>query len=338
MTHPIAPSVRIGICILNWNTPDATLRCVRSVVEHTQHPVEICVLDNGSTDGSLQLLEDGISALALKPLETTWALEADAVAIQTCAGPKGHQLTLLNSERNMGFAGGVNRIIAYYEANCPKDYYVLLNSDSILGNNLIAVMFNVMQVDNRIGIAGATNWSLDDGQFLEGGIRYDARLASDRVQYAPSTVFEVDKVIGASMMVRAACFRSVGGLYTSYFLYFEDDDFCLSAKRKGYKVVYVPEASLLHSRNGTSNEYIRRYFLQRNRFLFVARNSRPRHIISNLVRSFFAALRTLLSLLLKHRDFRAAQVQYWAIRDACSGRWGKDRFENLVRIGQRHTY
>lgn len=335
MTQPLFHPARIGICILNWNTPAATLRCVRSVMEHTRQPVDICVLDNGSTDGSLKLLADGISVLAVKPLEAAGQIEADGLSARTVAGPDGHRFVLMNSERNLGFAGGVNRIVAYYETHRPKDYYVLLNSDSVLGNNLIAALLDVIQADERIGIAGATNWGLEDGGFLEGGIRYDARLESARVEYAASDVVEVDKVIGASMMVRAACFRAVGGLNAHYFLYFEDDEFCLSAKRKGYKVVYVPEASLLHSRRGTSNEHVRRYFLQRNRFLFAARNSQPSHMAANLARCFIAAQRTLLSLLLKHRDYRAAQVQYWAIQDACTGRWGQRRFADLVRFGQR---
>lgn len=322
----------IGVCILNWNTAAETLRCVQSVIAQTLQPTTICVLDNDSIHTEWKALLDGMSAIASGQLSAVLKSEDADLLSWGAAGLGCHQLLLLRSSRNLGFAGGINRIVKYFEKYFAAEYYLLLNSDAILGNDLVGVLIEAVRADESIGVAGATNWSLEDGGFLEGGICYNERLAPARVGFSGEESIEVDKVIGASMLVRAECYRSVGGLNEQYFLYFEDDEFCLAAKRNGYRVVYVPKASLLHSRHGTSNAYVRRYFLQRNKFLFAARNSERRHVAANWLRRLVSALRTLLSLLLKHRDLRAASAQYWAIFDACNCRWGKRRFAALIQL------
>ena len=113
---------RTAIVILNWNGEKFIRQFLHTLVENTNPDLaRICIIDNGSTDGSLQFLSENFS-----------------------------QIQLVKLDKNYGFAGGYNRGLKEIEA----EYFMLLNSDVEVGKDWIAPLVELMDSDSTIGVCG----------------------------------------------------------------------------------------------------------------------------------------------------------------------------------------
>jgi N-acetylglucosaminyl-diphospho-decaprenol L-rhamnosyltransferase len=171
-------------------------------------------------------------------------------------------LTLIHAPKNGGFAYGNNLGIACAYANGTPDYIYLLNPDAQVRPGGIAALIRFLVDHPDVGIAGSSFENLDGSDWpmafrfptmfgeLDAGLQWGiaSRLLKDWVvaRVMSKTPQPVDWICGASMMIRAAVFASIGGLDENYFLYFEETDFCLRAKRAGFATWYVPESRVMH--------------------------------------------------------------------------------------------
>jgi N-acetylglucosaminyl-diphospho-decaprenol L-rhamnosyltransferase len=246
-------TARILAVVLNYRTADLAIACLRSIA--TQAPLlpnmRVVVTDNASGDGSIDRLasairDEGMSGWAeLMPLPT-----------------------------NGGYAYGNNAAVRRALASAdPPEYVLLLNPDTVLRPNAIQALVSFMRAHPDAGIAGSrledpdgtpqcsafnfpSAWSeLDRGLRL--GIV--ARVLEDKLvqKPIPDRVCRVDWVAGASMLVRREVFEHVGLIDEAYFLYFEEVDFLLRAKRAGFETYYVPESRVMHhvgASTGVSDE------------------------------------------------------------------------------------
>lgn len=228
--------------VLNYRTAELTIACLRSLARERPglSSVEVVVTDNASGDGSADKIAQFIAAQRMED----WA---------RCEPlPK-----------NGGYAYGNNAPIrtALHRSN-PPDFVLLLNPDTELLPGAIPALIDFMHARPECGIAGSrleddrgnvhcsafnfpTAWSeLDRG--LELGLV--TRLLADRTvqRPIPDHPTEVDWVAGASMLVRREVFERIGLIDEAYFLYFEEVDFLLRAKRAGFRTFYVPESRVLH--------------------------------------------------------------------------------------------
>jgi N-acetylglucosaminyl-diphospho-decaprenol L-rhamnosyltransferase len=241
------------IVILNYRTADLTIECLRSLVDQVRElpAVEVVVTDNASGDGSAEK----IAALIAAENMSSWA-RCEPLPI------------------NGGYAYGNNAAIrsALARPN-PPEFVLLLNPDTVALPHAVSELLAFMQAHPECAIAGSrledheavaycsafnfpTAWSeLDRG--LQLGLV--TRLLRNRTvqRPIPSEACEVDWVAGASMMVRRSVFETVGLIDEAYFLYFEEVDFLLRAKRAGFRTFYVPTSRVIHhvgASTGVSNE------------------------------------------------------------------------------------
>jgi len=172
---------------------------------------------------------------------------------------------VLPLDSNGGFASGNNAAIRpALEASDPPspDYVLLLNPDTIVRPGAVSALLEFMASHPEAGIAGSRLEDPDGTQQhsryrfyslwseLESALRIGlvTRLLRDRIVAPPlvDTAHPIDWVAGASMIVRRAVFEDIGLLDPGYFLYFEETDFCLRARRAGWTCWYVPRSRVVH--------------------------------------------------------------------------------------------
>jgi N-acetylglucosaminyl-diphospho-decaprenol L-rhamnosyltransferase len=274
--------VNLLTVIVNYNSADLTIGCLRSLeAEQKSLPgLRVVVTDNQSQDDSVEKLRLAVSANA-------WS---DWVAIQPLP-------------RNSGFAYGNNAAIAPALASVPKPSYVLLlNPDTIIRPGAVAKLVEFMETHPAVGIAGSRLEDPDEtvqcsafrfhsiaGEF-ERGIRLglvSKLLVNHRVvPPVPQTEQPCDWVAGASMIVRPAVFERIGLLDEKYFMYFEEVDFCLAARRAGWPCWYVPQSRVVHLVGAVSQmSDNRKHRARRPKYWF---ESRRRYFVKNHGRIYAA--------------------------------------------------
>jgi GT2 family glycosyltransferase len=222
----------LSVIILNYNTKDLTRRCLKSVfASQTGYKFEVFVSDNGSKDGSIEMVKSEFP-----------------------------QVKLLENNANLGFAKGNN--VAIRQA--LGRYILLLNSDTEVNQdtldksirradeipNLGALGCKVLLADGSLDQACRRKFPNPWNSFLR---LFGFKKFSDYNIDAPiDQEMEVDALIGAYMMVPQTVINKVGMLDEDYFLYGEDLDWCWRIKEAGYKIIYYPGASILHLKSASS--------------------------------------------------------------------------------------
>ena len=232
----------LSIIIVNWNTRDLLRDCLTSIYSSEgDFALETVVVDNRSHDGSCAMVRD-----------------------------KFPQIHLTESEINGGYAYANNLGLRQFYAR----YYLLLNPDTVLPPDALRRMIEFMDTHPEVGMVGPklimADGTLDmacrrsfptpENSFykLFGLSRLfpnSKRFGQYNLTYLdPDETAEVDSVVGAFMMVRSEVVDQVGGLDEEYFMYAEDLDWALRAKKVGWKVCYFPEVTVLHYKRQASEQ------------------------------------------------------------------------------------
>jgi GT2 family glycosyltransferase len=276
---------KIYIIILNWNLPQDTLECVKSVRQSSHDHFEMVVVDNGSTDNSREIFK--------KQLPGT---------------------TLLVSSKNLGYAGGNNLGVRLALKN-KADYVLLLNNDTVVDGRMIETLLGAAESDPSVGILSPAIyyhahperiWRLGAVQPVWWPMPLEiGRNRLDKNQYRQS--LSVEYVTGCAMWIRCALFEDVGLLDESFFMYYEDADFCVRAREKGWLIKVIPQAKIWHkiSRSLGRQTSIASYYRVRNRIVFYNRYNRKwSRLIVNLY--------IFLNVLIKSLTVGADRKWVWA--------------------------
>jgi N-acetylglucosaminyl-diphospho-decaprenol L-rhamnosyltransferase len=171
-------------------------------------------------------------------------------------------VTLVTAAKNGGFAYGNNLGIARaYEAHAPS-YIYLLNPDAQVRPGAIGTLARFLESHPEAGIAGSSFENLDGSdwpiafhfpglmsEMLQGldlgplMRLFRHRMVAQQMTKEPQPI---DWICGASMLIRPAVLKAIGGMDENYFLYFEETDFCYRAKKAGFATWYVPESRVMH--------------------------------------------------------------------------------------------
>lgn len=300
--------MNVWISIINFNGAKNTIDCLNSLKDLLKDGfnLNIVVIDNGSKE------KLSLSIFADLPIK------------------------VLRSERNLGFSGGHNKGIKYAVEN-RADFVVILNNDTVVDRKLILELLQSANSDSGIGIIAPKIYffpgfefhknrykKVDLGKvFWYAGGKIDWKNVIgvhrgvdevDKNQYEKTE--ETDFASGCCMMIRADIFKNVGLFDEKYFLYYEDNDLSLRARKKGFKIVYNPKAILWHKNAasaGGSGSYLQDYYITRNRLMFGLKYA-P-------VRSKIALIKESVKFLFKGRNW-----QRKGIVDFYLGNFGKGSF------------
>lgn len=230
------------VSVVNFRTPQLTIGCLRSLAgELEQVPgMQVVVADNASGDGSGEMIAAAIEGQG-------W----------------GRWASLLQLPRNGGFSYGNNRAIErHLGSDLPPDYVLLLNPDTFIRPGAVRELLAFMRDNPRVGIAGS-RMENPDGTVRRTAFRFPTAARElvgmlglgpvsrlfpklEIAPPAPTTACATDWVCGASMMIQKGVFDSVGLLDEDYFLYYEELDLCLQARRAGWECWYVPSSRVVH--------------------------------------------------------------------------------------------
>lgn len=239
ISDPSELTVDLSVVIVNYNGGELLELCLRSLYENLNNlNFEIILVDNCSTDSSLQIVEDRFP-----------------------------QVYLIKNTKNLGYAKANNQAIR----RSTGRYVLLLNPDTALTPNSVRTIVNFMERHPEVGICGP-KVILPDGKLdapcrrsfktpatyfykvfgLSKLFPKNKRFGKYYFSYLnENEITEVDAVIGAFLMIRIETIDQIGLLDEQFFMYCEDEDWCYRAKKAGWKVFYNPEAQVIHYK-GTS--------------------------------------------------------------------------------------
>lgn len=210
----------ISIIIPSFNTKEFLKRCLNSIISSQ---VEVVVVDNASTDGSVEMIKEEF--------------------------PK---IRVIRNEENFGFAKAVNQGLRI----ALGETFLVLNSDTQIQPGIIEKLLEFeRKVRPAIIGAGLINpdGSVQASVFhlptLWRAIKeYWLGKTGEFSKYAPrgDEPVEVEAVSGGAMLISKGVIDKIGLLDETYFMYFEDLDFCRRAKKAGFKVYYLPSAEVIH--------------------------------------------------------------------------------------------
>ena len=252
-SNPLQPA-RVAIVLLNWNNAEDTLACIESLQNLTYRDFQIVVVDNCSLSSDYAVLTAG------------------------CTGK-----VILRQKRNRGFAGGCNVGIRWAVRN-GFDYVWLLNNDTVVDPASVDELIQVMTDDPSVGMVGAVMYYWSDperiqiaGGFIDpetsqGGML--GRNELDRGQF--NGVRDVDYVSGGASLVRVKAIKEVGLLDERFFMYYEDTDWGLRMRARGWRVVTNSAAKVWHKDRASAGNK-QQYFGQHGYLMFLYKNF-PHHL------------------------------------------------------------
>jgi len=291
----------IATIILNTNRREDTLAAIASLEQCTYENHRVMVLDNASTDGSVEAIHS--------------------------AFPK---VQIIELEKNLGYAGNNNVGITAALVQ-GADWVFVLNEDTIVAEDCLAKLVKAGQSDPRIGILGPMVYHHNEPNIIQsaGGLMgkdwrawHIAQNEKDQGQF-PQAHF-VDWISGCAILVRREVIEQVGMLDERFFYYYEETEWCLRARSKGWLVLHEPQAKLWHK--GVQRDYRPSpsvtYYETRNRFLMLAKHHA--HLIA-WITVWIQTLRTLISWSIKPkwRSMRLHRDAMWqGTLDFLQHRWG----------------
>lgn len=252
------PPLAIGVVIVNWNGQRDTIACLESLSAASPGPARVVVVDNASTDGSVEAL-------------TRWA--------RLRPEPRP---TVLRAETNRGFAGGNNLGLAHLAEDRTITHFLLLNNDAAVDPAFFAEVAAALAHAPDAALLGATVYegTTRDRVWYAGGRLPRARALTTHGALVPEStvVTPTEFVTGCAMLISREAWEALGPLPECYFMYFEDTEYSLRARAAGLPVVYAPRAVVQHACGGTVRRLVPRpqneYWFSRARGVFVRRNLR----------------------------------------------------------------
>lgn len=247
-----------AVVILNWNGKELLKEFLPQVLLNSAN-FEIVVVDNNSTDGSVELLRENFP-----------------------------NVIILQLDKNYGFAGGYNRALEHLK----YEFVILLNSDVAPTSKWIEPLISTLENNQTIAVAvpkilDYKNPSLFEYAGAAGGFidklgypfcrgRVFDTIEADCGQYNDS--IELFWASGAAFAVRRELFLSIGGFDEDFFAHQEEIDLCWRIQKWGYKIMFVPQSSVFHLGGGTlGHENPRKTYLNfRNSLFMILKNQHSR--------------------------------------------------------------
>ena len=296
------PQLLIYIVILNTNRRDDTLACLDSLSRSTYGNFKIIVLDNKSTDGSVESIRSSFP-----------------------------DTQIINLTENLGYAGNNN--VGIEEAiKRGADWVLVLNEDTILDPGCLAELVKVGENDPKIGIVGPMVYHHNEPGVIQsaGGVlgKYwqSQHLGQNELDHGQFQLpHRVEWISGCAIMVRKTAIEQAGMLDANFFIYWEETEWCIRIARSGWQIVHVPQAKIWHK--GVQRDYQPKpsftYYGTRNHLLTLSKHQAPLRVrLFNWMQIF----RTLVSWSIKPKweDKREHRNAMWkGVVDFLQHRWGQ---------------
>lgn len=278
----------VSIITVNYKQANVTIALLESLKKITYPNIEVVVVDNASGGGDAEL----ISAAA------PW-------------------VKVIASGENLGFAGGNNLGLSH----CTGELLLFLNNDIEVPDDFLEPLVAIMH-EVKVGIASPKIRFYYDPETIQyaGSTQLNYLTMRNRAigyaehddgQYNIPT--ETAFAHGAAMITSREVISRVGEMFDGYFLYYEELDWCERIKKAGYKIMYVPESVVFHKESVSTGKQspLKTYYLNRNRLLFLRRNTNGMTRVTGVAYFLGVAVpkRIITTLVYREPDHRKALVR-----------------------------
>lgn len=296
---------KVAIVIVNWNKRDYVINLLRSLerIDYENH--EIIVVDNASTDGSVDVIKKTFP-----------------------------DVTLLVNKENLGGTGGFNTGMRYALQNTDCKYIWLLDNDAEVERHTLIELVKAMEADANIGIAGSRIMSPENRDLiveLGGFIDWKSMTWKPNLRYikekdyAGPNIIKVDYVAICSALVRKEVIHLIGLMDPRFFLHWDDIDFCLRIKRAGYNVVAVFQSIVFHGVEKGFNPQIL-YYDFRNALLIISKHLKGMQRFLSVANLLKISLEALFFFFFEKKIFETKHI-FFALYDFCLNNFGKQKRE-----------
>lgn len=241
--------MKLAVIIVTYNSRQVIVKCLDSIFA-SKIPLEVFIVDNNSRDETISVVKKNYS----------------------------ESIVILNQD-NFGYAGG-NNIGIETALEKSFDYFLILNPDTIILPGALEKLVLAAQKEPALygpqiffNDVKKSVWSiggeLDQNRYTAKLLKYPRMRKDDK----SASNFATEFISGTCLLIPQRILRDGLRFYEPYFMYYEDVEFCLRAKLKGYPSVIIPQAQIVHVETSKKTESVKKYYLARNHLLFVERNA-----------------------------------------------------------------
>ena len=303
---------KIAVIVLNYKQPQLTSDTIRSLlqIDHPKFNFHIFLVNNNSPDNSVNFFEEKFSH---QP-----------------------QITIVNSGRNLGYAGGNNFGIKL-ALKQGYDYCLIINNDVVVDKKFLLYLYKTIKSFKTPAIIGPKIYFAPGFEFHKNRYQkkdlghviwsaggtinwrnvYGSNIGVDQVDKGQfdQTNSNLDFITGCCLLIPKEIFFKIGLFDERYFMYLEDVDFCHRAKLKGFPIVYEPKSFIWHFNSGSSasGSSLHDYFITRNRLLFGLKYTK--------IRTKFALIREAIKMLFIGRHWQKIAVIDYCFKHFSIGSW-----------------
>lgn len=311
----------VTIIIINWNGGEALKNCLLSLTKINYKNWELIVVDNGSTDGSLE----NISKIM----------------------PKNVNFKIIENKINLGFAYPCNQAVE----KASGKYLLLLNNDTRVTANFLSILVAKMESDESLGIIQPKIFLMDKPGYLDnagsfftntGFLKHWGYMEKD------SKEFDSEKIIfsakGACMLIRMDLVKKIGLFDEDFFAYFEESDFCWRAWIAGFQVLYYPKSQIFHKVGFTTrrqNVQHINYLSFRNRICALIKNLEFLNLLQFLSLHLILSLGGVFVFLVKlqfNHAFTILKAIFWNIINLPKTLEKRSKVQKLRIISDRDLF
>lgn len=238
----------IAVVICNYNKKDYILNCIESLKKQKYNSFDIYVVDNASTDGSVEVLEK----------------------------KNGTEIILLKNNRNLGGSGGFNtglkEVLKY-----NYKYIILLDNDVVLDELCVEKLYETMEVNEDIGIQGCKIMKMDYPDIIQEfgpivnyeTLTFELCFGGEKEDAVCSKIRDCDYVPACAVIIRKSVINKIGLLPEENFIYYDDIEWGIKCNRAGFRVVANADAKAWHKGGAAINPTtFSNYYLLRNKIRF----------------------------------------------------------------------
>jgi GT2 family glycosyltransferase len=278
-----AKNIGISAVVVNYNGSKILAGCISTLLNQTRPPLEIILVDNGSTDDSVRMVRE-----------------------------KFPEVNVLRCEVNLGYAEGNN----IGSKVAQGEFLVLVNNDAELDSRCLEQLStslssepDLVAVQGKVLRQGQPSTLDSSGSYLTPiGFLYHIGFDKPDTHVKESYVFSAK---GVCMMIRRDLFHYLGGFDSDYFAYFEESDFCWRAWIAGYKVKVVPTSLTYHMVGYTSTKFTRGfidYHSFKNRICSIIKNCESPNLLFMLASHLTVCILIIAGLTVKNQKQRAVGI------------------------------
>ena len=325
----------MSIIIVNFNGRKLIQNCLDSVLRTNSTNFEVIFIDNGSTDGSIEF-------------------------VQNFAAKSSSRVRLIKNQKNLGFAEGNNVGIR----DSSGKYIAFLNNDTIVNPNWLQSILALLEKDKQIGAVQSLLLAKDGLKIDSLGGTIDIfGTAEDRVvsmenlrRPANSQIEEIFSACAASMVVRKSVLEEVGNFDPNFFAYYEDVDLCWRIRLHGYAIVLDLNSIVYHIRSATSKKFggqVFSFHLYKNQLAMLIKNYELKNLIKVMPGVFLLYFSRITNGLIQNNadlSIAALKALYWNMKEFpylfqqrryiqnCMRRVGDDQIQKMMDKKPKHLF